>query len=126
MDMRWIARLLGATLLCALAQGGAALAQGKPAGEAVFAKCRACHQIGPEAKNILGPHRNNLIGRAAGSVEGYSYSAANKNSGLTWSEENFAAYIRDPRAAMPGTKMVFPGLKNDDEVQALIAFLKGG
>jgi cytochrome c len=124
--MRRALRLPVAALLCALAQGGAALAQDKPAGEAIFAKCRACHQIGPEAKNVLGPHLNQLFGRAAGSVEGYSYSAANKNSGITWSEENFAAYIRDPRAAMPGTKMVFPGLKKDEEITALIAFLKGG
>jgi cytochrome c len=121
-----VSRLAGVVLLCALAQGGAALAQGKPAGEAVFAKCRACHQVGPEAKNILGPHLNQLFGRKAGGVEGYNYSPANKNSGVTWTEESFAAYIRDPRAAMPGTKMVFPGLKNDDEVQALIAFLKAG
>jgi cytochrome c len=117
-------RIFGATLLCALAQGGAALAQTEPTGAAVFAKCRACHQVGPEAKNSLGPQLNKLFGRVAGSVEGYSYSPANKNSGLTWSEENFTTYIRDPRAAMPGTKMVFPGLKNDAEIQALIGFLK--
>ena len=67
---------------------------------------------------------NGLIGRHSGAVEGYSYSNANKNSGLTWDEATFAEYIKDPRARIPGTKMIFVGIKNEKEIKDLIAFLK--
>jgi cytochrome c len=65
-----------------------------------------------------------MFGRTAGTVEGYSYSTANKNSGITWDEAVFAEYIKDPRAKIPGTKMVFAGIKNDKEIADLTAFLK--
>ena len=101
-----------------------AQAQDVAAGERSWNKCRACHQIGEGAKNIVGPQLNGLFGRTAGTVEGYSYSAANKNSGITWDEAVFAEYIKDPRAKIPGTKMVFAGIKNDKEIADLTAFLK--
>jgi cytochrome c len=101
-----------------------ALAQDITAGERSWNKCRACHQIGEGAKNLVGPQLNGLFGRQSGSVEGYSYSPANKNSGLTWDEAVFADYIKDPRAKMPGTKMIFAGIKNEKEIQDLTAFLK--
>lgn len=101
-----------------------ASAQDVEAGQRSFNKCRACHQIGEGARNLVGPELNGLIGRHSGSVEGYSYSAANKNSGLTWDEATFADYIKDPRAKIPGTKMIFPGIKSDREIADLIAFLK--
>jgi len=101
-----------------------AAAQDLAAGERSWNKCRACHQIGEGAKNIVGPQMNGLFGRVAGSVEGYSYSAANKNSGITWDEAVFADYIKDPRARIPGTKMVFAGIKNEKEIADLTAFLK--
>ncbi|WP_371125829.1 cytochrome c family protein [Bosea sp. (in: a-proteobacteria)] len=101
-----------------------AAAQDLAAGERSWNKCRACHQIGEGAKNIVGPQMNGLFGRVAGSVEGYSYSAANKNSGITWDEAVFADYIKDPRARIPGTKMVFAGIKNEKEIVDLTAFLK--
>lgn len=94
------------------------------AGEKVFLKCRACHQVGETAKNVVGPELNGLIGRHSGSVAGYSYSAANKNSGLTWDEATFREYIKDPKAKIPGTKMVFAGLKTDKEIDDIIAYLK--
>ncbi|SDG77474.1 MULTISPECIES: c-type cytochrome [Bosea] len=101
-----------------------AAAQDASAGERSFAKCRACHQIGEGARNLVGPELNGLIGRHSGAVEGYSYSAANKNSGLTWDEATFAEYIKDPRTKIPGTKMIFAGIKSEKEIKDLTAFLK--
>src|SRR3954453_7769286 len=99
-------------------------AQDAAAGEKVFAQCRACHQIGPTAKNAVGPVLNGVIGRHSGSVEGYNYSPANKNSGLTWDEATFREYIKDPKAKVPGTKMVFAGIKDEQKVNDLVAYLK--
>ena len=101
-----------------------AQAQDAAAGERVFLQCRACHQVGETAKNGVGPKLNGLFGRIAGTVEGYNYSAANKSSGITWTEETFAKYIVDPRAFMPGNKMAFAGIKNEAEIANLTAFLK--
>jgi cytochrome c len=102
----------------------AAEAQDLAAGERVFAQCRACHQVGEAAKNAVGPVLNGLFGRQAGTVEGYNYSPANKNSGLTWDEAVFREYIKDPRAKVPGTKMVYAGLKDEQRIMDLIAYLK--
>jgi cytochrome c len=101
-----------------------ALAQDAANGEKVFAQCRACHQVGPTAKNAVGPLLNGLFGRKAGTVEGYNYSPANKNSGLTWDEATFTDYIKDPKAKVPGTKMVYAGLKDEQRIKDLIAYLK--
>jgi cytochrome c len=78
-----------------------ASAQDAGAGEKVFAQCRACHQLGESAKNAVGPVLNGLFGRKAGTVEGYNYSPANKNSGITWDEAVFREYIKDPKAKDP-------------------------
>lgn len=83
-----------------------------------------CHQVGGAAKNGIGPHLNGMFGRQAGSVEGYAYSPALKNSGLTWNEEIFADYTRDPKSKVPGTKMVYAGLKGDQRIKDMIAYLK--
>lgn len=107
-----------------LATGATASAQDAVAGEKVFLKCRACHQIGEGARNLVGPQLNGLIGRKAGTVEGYSFSAANKASDLTWDEPTFKDYIREPKAKIPGTKMVFVGLKADADIDNLTAYLK--
>ncbi|WP_414471918.1 c-type cytochrome [Microvirga sp. M2] len=113
--------LSAAILLAGLAQ---AQAQDAAAGEKVFAQCRACHQIGPNAKNAVGPELNGVIGRHSGSVEGYNYSPANKNSGLTWDEATFRDYIQNPKAKVPGTKMIYAGLKDEQKINDLVAFLK--
>ena len=110
-------------LAAALVTIGAAHAQDAASGEKVFAQCRACHQAGENAKNAVGPVLNGLFGRKAGSVEGYNYSAANKNSGLTWDEATFSEYIKDPKAKVPGTKMIYAGLKDEQKVKDLIAYL---
>jgi cytochrome c len=108
-------------LLLALAT--AAQAQDVAAGEQSFKKCIACHAIGPGAKNKVGPELNGLDGRKAGSAPDFPYSEANKNSGITWSKETFNEYITDPRAKIPGTKMIFPGIKNEKERDNLWAYL---
>jgi len=122
-DVIMRAILSGLVLLLPLITQPAA-AQDAAAGERSFAKCRACHQIGEGARNLVGPELNGLIGRHSGAVEGYSYSAANKNSGLTWDEATFAEYIKDPKAKIPGTKMIFAGIKGEKEIKDLTAFLK--
>lgn len=119
--------MLRRLLLCTslvLAGGTAARAQDLVAGERSFAKCRSCHQVGEGAKNLVGPVLNGLIGRHSGSVEGYSYTDANKNSGITWDEATFKEYIKDPKGKIPGTKMAFAGIRNETEIDNLTAYLK--
>ena len=101
----------------------AALAQDVTAGEAAFRKCQVCHDVGENARNKLGPPLNGLDGRKAASVEGYSYSEANKSSGITWDEAAFKEYIKDPSAKIPGTKMIFSD-KDEKEIGDLWAYLK--
>jgi cytochrome c len=101
-----------------------AIAADPAAGEAIFKKkCFTCHAVGDGATNKLGPELNGLFGRAAGSVPGYNYSTANKTSGIVWDEQVFATYIRNPRGSIPGTKMAFAGLKSDEEIADLVAYL---
>lgn len=107
-----------------LLAGGAAHAQDVAAGEKSFNKCRACHQVGETAKNAVGPELNGLFGRKSGSVAGYNYSDANKNSNITWDDAVFTDYIKDPKGRVPGTKMAFAGIKNEQEIKDLAAFLK--
>jgi cytochrome c len=102
---------------------GAALAQDVAAGETSFRKCAPCHSIGPDASNKVGPVLNGLNGRPAGSVEGFNYSDANKGSGITWGEAVFKEYIKDPRAKVPGTKMVFAGIKSEKELGDLWSYV---
>jgi cytochrome c len=110
-------------VIASLATASAALAQDVAAGKASFNKCMACHAIGEGARNKVGPELNGLNGRKSGTAEGYSYSDANKNSGITWNEAEFKDYIKDPKAKIPGTKMIFAGIKNDKEVNDLWAFI---
>jgi cytochrome c len=116
-------RLWIMSALIALGAAGSAHAQDAASGEKVFLQCKACHQVGPTAKNAVGPILNGLFGRAAGQVEGYNYSPANKNSGIKWDDATFADYIKDPKAKIPGTKMVFAGVKDEAKVKDLIAYL---
>ncbi len=101
-----------------------AFAQGDPEqGEKVFARCKACHVVDKE-QNRVGPHLVGIIGRPAGSVEGFKYSDAMKNSGKTWDEATIAEYLKNPKAFIPGNKMAFAGLKKEEEVANVIAYLK--
>ncbi len=100
-----------------------ALAQDAGAGKKVFAKCAPCHSVGPGATNKVGPNLNGLIGRKAGSVEGFGYSDAMKNSGITWDDASFKEYIADPKKKVPGNKMLFPGVKDELERDDLYAYV---
>ena len=102
---------------------GAQAAGDAAAGEHVFRLCLPCHSVGPGAKNKVGPELNGLDGRHSGTAPGYNYSSANKNSGVVWNEVTFKKYIHAPRAMIPGTKMIFPGIKNATEVNNLWAYL---
>jgi cytochrome c len=116
---------LAIAILAGLALTQMARADGDAAaGEQVFKQCLPCHSVGPDAKNKVGPVLNGLDGRKSGTVEGFSYSAANKDSGITWSEATFKDYIKDPRAKIPGTKMIFPGVKDEKAADNLWAYLK--
>jgi cytochrome c len=121
----WLAAiaLLGA-LLGALLAPTLAEAQNVDDGKSVFNKCRACHQVGPGARNLVGPSLNGLIGRKAGTVEGFNYSEGNKNSGITWDEATFREYIKNPKQKIPNTKMVFPGITDEKDINDLLAFLE--
>jgi cytochrome c len=115
--------IFAAAGLMVLALAPNAQAQDAAAGENSFKKCMACHAIGEGAKNKVGPELNGIDGRKSGTAPSYSYSEANKNSGITWNKEVFLEYIKDPRAKIPGTKMIFPGIKNEKEAGDLWTYL---
>jgi len=110
-------------VLAASTHASGALAQDAAAGKTSFNKCLACHAIGEGAKNKVGPELNGIDGRKSGTAPDYSYSDANKNSGITWNKELFLEYIKDPKAKIPGTKMAFAGIKNEKEANDLWAYI---
>ena len=107
-----------------LASTAAAVGQDSAAGEKSFGKCLPCHAVGEDAKNKVGPLLNGLEGRKSGTIPDYSYTQANKDAAIVWSEATFKDYIADPRAKIPGTKMVFPGIKSAQEAGNLWAYIK--
>ena len=115
--------LSAVAIASAMFAASAAQAQDVAAGENSFHKCMPCHSIGEGAKNKVGPELNGLDGRKTGSAPGYSYTDANKNSGITWNKEQFLEYIKDPKAKIPGTKMAFAGIKNETEANNLWAYV---
>lgn len=102
----------------------AAQAQDADAGKAVFNVCKACHGIGEGAKNQVGPLLNGVVGRKSASIEGFNYSEPMKAAGLTWDEATLTAYLANPKEKVPGNKMVFAGVKDEQKQKDLIAFLK--
>ena len=119
-----ISAFAGANLVLGLVWMFPAFGQDAAAGEKVFVQCKVCHQIGPTAKNMVGPVLTGVVGRPAGTYPGYVYSTANKNSGLTWDEATLKEYLKKPQAKVPGTKMAFPGLASDEAIANVIAYLK--
>lgn len=113
--------VLSAALPALLAAAPAARADG---GEAIFKKyCMVCHTV-EAGKNKIGPSLAGIVGRKSGSVPGFNYTEANKNSGVTWDEKTLDTYLTDPRKFIPGTKMLFAGLKSEDDRKELIEYLK--
>ena len=110
--------LVSSGLISATAHAGDAAA-----GKKVFKKCKACHYAAKD-KNKTGPHLVNLIGREAGTVEGYKYSKSMKSSGIVWDEDTLTAYLRAPKKYLKGTKMAFAGLRKDADIANVIAYLK--
>ncbi len=116
-----LATALACLALPAWADGDAAK------GEKVFNKCKACHAVGENAKNKVGPQLNGIVGAEIASVEGFKYSDAfmeKKGEGLVWNEENLEAYLEKPKDFIPKTKMSFAGLRKEDEREDVIAYLK--
>ncbi|QIG54705.1 cytochrome c family protein [Altererythrobacter sp. BO-6] len=93
------------------------------AGEKVFMQCASCHVVEPGV-NRVGPSLAGIIGRAAGTVEGFNYTDANKNSGITWTPEKMFQYLENPQRVIPGTRMAFAGLKNGQDRANVIAYLQ--
>ena len=97
------------------------------AGEGAFRQCKACHQLGEDAKNRTGPVLNGMLGRAVGSVEGFRYSGVFQDAaaaGDVWTQDSLAAFLADPRGTMSGTKMSFRGVRDAAEIEALIAYIQ--
>ena len=124
--MKKIAAAMTALALTGFA--GAAMADGDAAaGEKVFKKCKACHQVGDGASNKVGPMLNGIVGKAAGAVEGFKYSdamLAKGGEGMVWDEATLDAFLTKPKDVVPGTKMSFAGLRKEDDRENVIAYLK--
>ncbi|WP_428488922.1 c-type cytochrome [Rhodopila sp.] len=99
-------------------------AQDAAAGEKDFVVCRACHQVGPGAKNAVGPVLNGVVGRKAGTYPDFDYSSANKDSGIIWTPQALDKYLTSPQTVVPHTKMIFPGLRDAQKRKDVISFLQ--
>ena len=120
--VRYVASMAAVAALAL--SSAAARADGDPAaGKQVFKKCHACHNVGEGAHNAVGPVLNGIVGRKAGTYADYNYSDANKNSGLTWDVATLQKYLKNPQAVVPGTKMAFPGLPEEKDIDNVIAYL---
>jgi cytochrome c len=124
-----IRHILPVASFAALLLGGVtqASAQDAAAGQRVYNQCRACHTIDQGGRNAVGPNLHGVVGRKAGAIEGFRYSASMKEKaegGLTWDEANLRAYLANPKAVVPAGSMSYPGLRNEQQLNDLIAYLK--
>lgn len=121
-------KVLMASLAGLVLSVGAAHADGDPAkGEKVFNRCKACHMIGENAKPRVGPPLNGIVGREFGAYEGFNYSKSLQDlaeQGKVWDEDTLDAYLENPKKIIPRGRMAFPGLKNEDQREDVIAYLK--
>ncbi|RON72450.1 cytochrome c family protein [Pseudomonas fluorescens] len=124
--MKNAASLSLALILTAGLLSTAAHAAGDPeAGAKIFPRlCGGCHQVGESARPGFGPQLNGIIGRPAGTSANYVYSDAMKNSGVTWDHETLKAYLKDPKGVVPGTRMIFWGLSDEEKLENLLAYLQ--
>jgi len=93
------------------------------AGQAEFNKCKICHTLDSGGRNTVGPNLHGVFGRKAGTSDKFAYSEAMKNSGIVWDDQTLAKYLRSPREVVPGGKMAFPGIKDDEQIANLLAYL---
>jgi cytochrome c len=93
-------------------------------GAAELQKCKICHSLDKGGANRVGPNLYDVFGRKAGTVPGFAYSDAMKNSDIVWADDTLAKFLRDPKGALPGNRMSFPGIKDDAELRALVQSLK--
>jgi cytochrome c len=121
-EERRMKKLIVAVVLIAVSSVSG-VAQDAQKGKVVFNICLVCHAIGPGAQAKIGPELNGLDGRKAGTVPNFEYSDANKKSGIVWNEETFEDYIKNPAAKVPDTKMIFPGIKNEQQAKDLWAYI---
>ncbi|SDR92453.1 c-type cytochrome [Pseudomonas prosekii] len=124
--MNHAAVMTSALVLCAALFGNPAHAAGDAeAGGKLFSRmCGGCHQVGESARNGFGPQLNGVIGRTAGSAEGYQYSEAMKSSGVIWDRETLAKYIEDPKGVVSGTRMIFWGISDPEKIENLLTYLQ--
>lgn len=123
--MRPIAGLFLAATIPLILSAMPARAQDPAAGERLFVKCKTCHQVGPNAKSsTTGPQLNGLFGREAGRAANFKYSPAMQSAGFTWDDAAFADFLRNPRAKVPGTKMMAGSVQNEAQIADLAAYLK--
>ncbi|MCF3630969.1 cytochrome c family protein [Thalassospiraceae bacterium LMO-SO8] len=113
-----------AGLLAAVVVVNVAHADDGAKGEKVFRKCKTCHTVEKDGKNKVGPNLFGVVGRKAGAVEGFKYSSAMAESGLIWDESTLDKFLEKPKDVVNKTKMVFPGLRKEDERADVIAYLK--
>lgn len=113
-----IGAVMAVGLLTSAAQAGDAAA-----GKKVYNKCRACHTLEEGGKNRVGPNLHGIMGRTAGTAEGFKFSSSMKESGIVWDEANLGAFLTKPRAVVPKTKMAFPGIRKPVDLENLIAYV---
>lgn len=123
MEMIMIFRLIAVCTFTCFLTAGTAFSEDLKAGKKVFKKCKSCHTVKPE-KHKVGPSLYKVVDQTAGAAEGYKYSPALKSSGLTWDLETLTAFLKNPKEVIPGNKMSFPGLKNDEDITNLIAYIQ--
>lgn len=116
---------LAALLLAPLILASVAVADGDPAaGKRVFARCQSCHQVGPKARNLVGPELNGVLGRTSGTAPGYTYSPALKAAAIVWDHDTIAAFVANPQGVARGTRMTSPGPLRPADVDNLVAYLE--
>ena len=108
--------------IAVLAPAGASAAD-VAAGQAIFARCKICHTVEAGGRNAVGPNLHGIFGRKAGTAEGFAYSEAMKQSGIVWNDDTIRQYLNNPKDFISGNKMAFPGVKDENEISNLLAYL---